>query len=181
NQQNSLRDAFVASLTFDIFHKYADRIQMTNIAQMVNVLQSMILTKDEKMTVTPTYHVFRMYNVHQDATCLPLEIQTKTMDVRDNRTIPLVSATASKNEEGVIHISLSNVHLTDAQEIEISMDDISKGKVSGEILTSESINDHNTFENPNKVEPKTFNGAKFSEGKLTLKIPAKSIVTLTVN
>ncbi len=180
NQQNSLRDAFVASLTFDIFHKYTDRIQMTNIAQMVNVLQSMILTKDEKMAVTPTYHVFRMYNVHQDATYLPLNIQSETMNVRDNRTIPLVSATASKNKEGVIHISLSNVHLTEAQEIEISMEDITKGKVSGEILTSESINDHNTFDNPNKVTPKAFNGAKFSKGKLTLKVPAKSIVTLAI-
>ena len=180
NQQNTLRDAFVASLTFDIFHKYTDRIQMTNIAQMVNVLQSMILTKDEKMAVTPTYHVFRMYNVHQDATYLPLDLQTKTMDVRDNRTIPLISATASRNADGVIHISLSNVHLTEAQEIEISIDGLTKGKISGEILTSASIDDHNTFDNPTKVTPQTFNGAKFSKGKLTLKIPAKSILTLAV-
>ena len=181
NQQNTLRDAFVASLSFDIFHKYTDRIQMTNIAQMVNVLQSMILTKDEKMTLTPTYHVFRMYNVHQDATYLPIELNSKTMDVRDNRTIPLLSATASKNKEGVIHISLSNVHLTEAQEVVIAIDELKKGNVTGEILVSNSIDDHNTFDNPNKVAPKEFKGAKFSKGNLVVKLPAKSIVTLAIN
>ncbi len=181
NQQNTLRDAFVASLSFDIFHKYTDRIQMTNIAQMVNVLQSMILTKDEKMTLTPTYHVFRMYNVHQDATYLPIELNTKTMDVRDNRTIPLLSATASKNKEGVIHISLSNIHLTEAQEVVITIDDLKKGNVTGEILEANSIDDHNTFDNPNKVAPKEFKGAKFSKGNLVVKLPPKSIVTLAIN
>lgn len=181
NQQNTLRDAFVASLSFDIFHKYTDRIQMTNIAQMVNVLQSMILTKDEKMTLTPTYHVFRMYNVHQDATYLPIELNSKTMDVRDNRTIPLLSATASKNKEGVIHISLSNVHLTETQEVVIAIDELKKGNVTGEILVANSIDDHNTFDNPNKVAPKEFKGAKFSNGNLVVKLPAKSIVTLAIN
>ena len=87
-QQNTLRDAFVASLSFDIFHKYTDRLKMANIAQIVNVLQSMILTSGKNMVLTPTYYVFKMYNVHQDATYIPLELNCDMMDVRDNRRIP---------------------------------------------------------------------------------------------
>ena len=87
-QQNTLRDAFVASLSFDIFHKYTDRLKMANIAQIVNVLQSMILTKGKDMVLTPTYYVFKMYNVHQDATYLPLDLRCEIMDVRDNRKVP---------------------------------------------------------------------------------------------
>lgn len=117
-QQNTLRDAFVASLSLDVFHKYTDRLKMANIAQIVNVLQSMILTKDKDMVLTPTYYVFKMYKVHQDATYLPLDLTCEKMNVRDNRTVPMVSATASKNKNGVIHISLSNVDADNAQEIQ---------------------------------------------------------------
>lgn len=180
-QQNALRDAFVASLSFDIFHKYTDRLRMANIAQMVNVLQAMILTDDQGgMVLTPTYHVFKMYNVHQDATFLPFELNCATKEVGDNRTLPLISATASKNDKGIIHISLSNVDADNAQEISINLDGSNKKSVSGEILTSGKLTDHNTLEQPDLVKPAAFSGAKISKGVLTVKLPAKSIVTLTL-
>ena len=180
-QQNALRDAFVASLSFDIFHKYTDRLRMANIAQMVNVLQAMILTDDQGgMVLTPTYHVFKMYNVHQDATFLPFELNCATKEVGDNRTLPLISATASRNDKGIIHISLSNVDADNAQEISINLDGSNKKSVSGEILTSGKLTDHNTFEQPDLVKPAAFSGAKISKGVLTVKLPAKSIVTLTL-
>lgn len=180
-QQNALRDAFVASLSFDIFHKYTDRLRMANIAQMVNVLQAMILTDDQGgMVLTPTYHVFKMYNVHQDATFLPFELNCATKEVGDNRTLPLISATASKNDKGIIHISLSNVDADNAQEISINLDGSNKKSVSGEILTSGKLTDHNTFEQADLVKPAAFSGAKISKGVLTVKLPAKSIVTLTL-
>ena len=177
-QQNSLRDAFVAALTFDIFHKYTDRLKMANIAQVVNVLQSMILTNDKQMTLTPTYHVFRMYNVHQDATYLPLDIQTATKKVEGNRTIPMLSGTASRDQQGKIHISLSNVDLQNAQDVSISLQGVDAKKVTGEILTAANITDHNTFDKPNQVKPVAFNGASISGNTLKVKLPAKSIVTL---
>lgn len=179
-QQNTLRDAFVASLTLDIFHKYARRIKMANIAQIANVLQSMILTKDDKMVLTPTYHVFKMYNVHQDATFLPLELKCNREIVRDDRIVPMVSATASRDANGVIHISLSNVHLTDSQEIDLNLENFKVKSVSGQILTSNKIGDYNSFENPNVVVPQEFKGAKINKGTLKVTLPAKSIVTLEV-
>lgn len=188
-QQNTLRDAFVAALTLNVFHKYTDRIKMTNIAQIANVLQSMILTKEDKMVLTPTYYVFQMYKVHQDATHLPLELICDTMSVRRDfyarregeRKLPLVSATASRNSDGVIHISLANASLDEAQEIELKLDGADMKNVSGTILTSKKIDDYNSFEKPDMVKTESYSGAKIKNGILRAKLPAKSIVTLTVN
>ena len=179
-QQNSMRDAFVASLTLDVFHKYTDRIQMANIAQIVNVLQSMILTKGKEMVLTPTYYVFDMYKVHQNATYLPLDLICDKVSVRDNRTVPLVSATASKDKAGVIHVSLSNVDTDNTQDVSIDISQFKISGVSGQILTSANITDYNSFETPNVVNLKDFKGAKVSKGVLKVELPAKSIVTLTI-
>ena len=177
-QQSTLRDAMVASLTFDIFHRYTDRLKMANIAQIVNVLQSMILTRGDQMVLTPTYHVFRMYNVHQDATLLPLELQCDTIDVPGDRRLPLVSGTASRDAEGRIHVSLTNVHPTEACEVSVTLSGVDAKKATGEILTSAKVTDHNTYEQPNVVQPAAFTAAKVKGGVLTVKLPAKSIVTL---
>ncbi|MDR3117826.1 MAG: alpha-N-arabinofuranosidase [Mediterranea sp.] len=178
-QQNTLRDAFVASLSFDIFHKYTQRLTMANIAQVVNVLQSMVLTNDKgQMALTPTYHVFKMYSVHQDATHIPLDITCEKKAVRDNRVLPLISATASKDKSGTVHISLSNVDLNDSQTVTIELDGLKAKNVTGEILTAKHITDHNTFDSPNVVNIAAFKGAKLNKGTLQVTLPPKSIVTL---
>ena len=108
-QQNALRDAFVAALSLNVFHRHTDRVRMANIAQIVNVLQSMILT-DQKgtghMVLTPTYHVFEMYKGFQEATYLPMDVNVDSMKVRDNRIVPLVNTSAAKQTDGSIIISL---------------------------------------------------------------------------
>ena len=152
---------------------------MANIAQIVNVLQSMILTNAEGgMVLTPTYHVFRMYNVHQDATYIPLDITCNTIDVRGDRQVPLLSATASKDAEGKVHISLSNVDVEHTCTVTINLEGISAKKATGEILTATNLSDHNTFEQPELVVPTSFDGAKVKKDILTVTLPAKSIVTL---
>ena len=179
-QQNTMRDAFVAALTLNVFHKYTDRVRMTNIAQIVNVLQSMILTNGPKMLLTPTYYVFQMYNVHQDATFLPMDLICDKAKVRGGREVPMVSASASKDKNGRIHISLANVDVDNVQSITLDLQGQKIGSVKGRILTSASINDHNTFEKPDVVKPATFDGAKIEKGQLKIDLPAKSIVVLEV-
>lgn len=177
-QQNTMRDAFVAALTLNTFNKYGDRIQMANIAQIVNVLQSMILTKNDKMVLTPTYYVFDMYRVHQDATYLPLDIISQTKEIRE-KNVALVNASASK-KDGLTHITLANIDLNTPQSVNIDLSNTKISKVSGRILTSKDIHDHNTFENPNLIQPQAFNGAKIVNGKLNIQLPAKSIVALEI-
>ena len=140
----------------------------------------MVLTKDDKMVLTPTYYVFKMYVPHQDAKLIPLSLNTRFRSVRDNRMVPVVSATASE-KDGKVTISLTNTDLTEACDIEIPLDGIKATKVSGEILTSNDIRDYNDFDQPEKVTLKDFTGAKINKGKLTLTLPAKSIVTLSLN
>lgn len=184
-QQNTMRDAFVAALSLNVFHKYTDRIKMANIAQIANVLQSMILTKDDKMVLTPSYYVFQMYNVHQDATYLPIEVQCENKQVRarmgqdgEQRTLPMLGATASKAQDGAVHISLSNVDLENSNEVTVDLSGLGMKSVAGRILTCKAITDKNTFEQPDVVKPADFKGAKLKNGKLAVKMPPMSIVAL---
>jgi len=177
-QQNSMRDAFVAALTLNVFHKHTDRIQMANIAQIANVLQSMVLTENDKMVLTPTYHIFEMYNVHQDAIHLPLEIEVDKKEIRE-RLIDMVNISASKKDD-IIYISMANIDLEDERDLRIDFSGVNVKVVKGRILTSANITDHNTFKNPNLIKPVNFNGAKIHNGVLNVKLPAKSIVVLEV-
>ena len=182
-QQNTMRDAFVAALSLNVFHRHSDRVRMANIAQIANVLQSMILTDttgNGHIVLTPTYHVFRMYQPFQDATYLPLDVKCDSMKVRDNRTIPMVSASAAKTKDGNIVISLANVSLDKAQNIDVDIEDAGIKNISGEILTSKNIGDYNDFNNPNVVKPVPFKDVKVKRNTLKVKIPAKSIVVLNI-
>ena len=189
-QQNTMRDAFVAALSLNVFHRHADRIKMANIAQVVNVLQSMILTDTKgtgHMVLTPTYHVFNMYKDFQEATYLPMDVKCDSMDVRgdshakDGRKIPLVSTSAAKKADGTIVVSLANVSLDKAQEVEFKLDGAAAPKaVNGQILSCKKVTDYNDFEHPEVVKPAVFKDAKVKKNTLKVKIPAKSIVVLKI-
>lgn len=178
-QQNSLRDAIVAALNFHIFHKHADRVHMTNIAQMVNVLQAMILTDKEKMILTPTYHAYKMYVPFQDATALPLKLSNVPDYTLGEISIPAVSATAAKAKDGFVYLALVNANPNKAETAEIKLDGIQINSVSGQLLTADAMDTHNTFAKPEAVKPTAFS-AKAKNGKLSLELPAKSILVVKV-
>lgn len=179
-QQNSLRDALAAALTLHIFQAHADRVTMANIAQMVNVLQAMILTDGPKMILTPTYHVFDLFKVHQDATSLPVELTSPDYTVGDAK-IPAVSASASRDASGRVHVSLVNADPRAAVMLSCQLAGLSPHSVSGQVLTAPAINSINTFDAPHAVEPAPFADAKLAAGVLEVTLPAKSIVMLELN
>jgi alpha-N-arabinofuranosidase len=176
-QQNTMRDAMIAGTTLNTFNNHADRVKMANLAQAVNVLQAVILTDEEKLILTPTYHVMRMYKVHQDAQLVPLSFVSPQY-IHGDEALPAVSASASKDDSGNIHFSLVNIDDTKEQTIELDVSGLNLSQVSGEILRSDDLNDHNTFENPDKVEPAYFNTAQIRDGKLSLTIPPFSVIVL---
>ncbi|OJW75995.1 MULTISPECIES: alpha-L-arabinofuranosidase C-terminal domain-containing protein [unclassified Spirosoma] len=178
-QQNTMRDAVLAGATLNIFHKHCERVRMANLAQAINVLQSVILTKGDKIILTPTYHVLEMYNVHQDATMLPIDIKTADFTTSEGK-LPAVSVSASRDKAGKVHISLVNIDLAKAQEISIDLKGISGAAVTGRILHSASVRDHNTFENLTKIKPAAFTGAKLSGSTLTVSLPPVSVVVLEI-
>ncbi len=182
-QQNSLRDAMVAALMLNVFHKYTDRVRMCNIAQVVNVLQSMILT-DQKgtghMVLTPTYHVFEMYRPFQEATFLPITLKCDSIKTTEGKTMPLLSASAARTQQGNIVLALANTSLKDAQTLDIALQGTKAKGVSGRVLTSADAKDYNSFEHPQTVVPRAFKDAKLKNQMLSVKLPAKSIVVLTI-
>jgi len=178
-QQNTIRDAVVAAANLNIFHKYADRVQMTSIAQTINVLQAMILTDGPKMVLTPTYHVFHMYKPFQDATALPIDIKTGTYTF-DGVTVPQVSASAAKTKSGAVVIGLTNLDPHKTAEVSAVLAGVKGSKITGEVLTAAAMDAHNTFDKPSTVHPVAFGGAKLAKGKLSLTLPPKSVVVLTI-
>ena len=176
-QQNTMRDAMIAGTTLNIFHKHCDRVRMANLAQTVNVLQAVILTSEEKMLLTPTYHVMEMYNVHQDATYVPIEINTSDYVVEADK-LPATSVSASKDKNGLLHISLVNIDLKKAQKITIQLDGSTYKSIAGRILASGKVNDYNTFENPEKIKPAVFREASLKGSTVSLSLPPCSVVVL---
>jgi len=146
-QQNTMRDAIVAATTLDIFNKHCDRVRMANIAQTVNVLQAMILTQGEKMLLTPSYHVFEMYAVHQDATMVPADVQSERYE-HAGYSVPALSASASVDAGGKLHITLSNANPNQDIPVKAFVRGMKASQVSGRVLRASAMNSHNTFEAP---------------------------------
>ncbi|AGB41663.1 alpha-L-arabinofuranosidase [Halobacteroides halobius DSM 5150] len=181
-QQNTLRDALLAGVTLNIFNDHSDRVQMANIAQTVNVLQSMVLTDKEKMILTPTYHVFEMYKVHQDATLLSLDLQSEEYKYKDEE-IPAVSASASKDDEGTINITICNMNPNQEVKINSRLAGVegNLADITGRVLTAPELDTHNTFDNPELVEPTEFTNANLTEDGFEVVLPEKSVVLLSLS
>lgn len=177
-QQNTMRDALVAALTLNIFNCHSDRVVMANIAQMVNVLQSVILTEGDKMLLTPTYHVFDLYKAHQDATLVDSYVETGKVG-NENEEFPQMSVSASVDEKGVLHITAANAALTGSEPVECRILNKAAAKVSGRILTG-AMDACNTFDAPNAVNIVSFEDIAVKGDTLTFTMPACSVVEITV-
>ena len=178
-QQNTMRDALVAGINLNIFNKHSDRVRMANIAQIVNVLQSVILTEGEKMIKTPTYYVFNMYKYHQDAMLVDSHIDTETIGVEEEYQVPNLTESVSVDENGVLHITVTNLSLTEDYEIDTTILEKNISEVKGEILTEE-MHAMNTFEEPETVCTKEFTDVKITDKGLAFTIPACSVLHLSV-
>ena len=176
-QQNTMRDAMIAGLTLNIFNNHCERVRAANLAQVINVLQAVILTDQEKMILTPTYHVMEMYNVHQDATMIPLTVTTRDYELNGQK-LPAISASASKDKSGATHISLVNIDARNAQEVTVNLHGEKYNAVTGRILSSGKLGDYNSFDNPEKIKPAVFKGIKKNGELLTVSLPPFSVVVL---
>jgi len=179
-QQNTMRDAVVAAATLNIFHKHADRVRLAAIAQMVNVLQAMILTDKEKMVLTPTYWVFDLYKPFQGATYLPVEIDTPQYVVGKS-SVPAVTASAGKGTDGAVHVALVNLDPNKSATVTVKLSGSTAKTAKGRVLTGPEMASRNTFEKPDAVKPAEFKGVTIKGDTLTATLPAKSVVVLDLN
>ena len=179
-QQSSLRDALVAAINLNIFARHADRVRMSAIAQMINVLQAMMLTDGPKMVRTPTYWVYDLYKPWQDAQVVPIELNTPWYD-KDEFAIPAVSASAVRAKDGHLRIALANANPDGPVEVSVELVGASATTVSGSVITAPQMNAHNTFEQPDAVRPAPFDGAQIKAGVLSVALPAESVVVLRLD
>jgi alpha-N-arabinofuranosidase len=178
-QQNTLRDALVAAATLDIFHRHADRVRMSAIAQMVNVLQAMILTEEDRMILTPTYHVFHMYIPFQDAMSLPVDIETP--DYRHGEwSMPAVDVSAARGADGRVHVAFVNLDPERAASVSTTISGVDPRGASGRLLTAPEMDAHNTFDEPDAVEPERFR-ARREGSTLVVEIPPKAVIVVAVD
>jgi alpha-N-arabinofuranosidase len=178
-QQNTMRDAITAACNLNIFNNHCDRVRMANIAQIINVLQAMILTKDDKMVLTPTYHVFDMFKVHQNALWVKTIIESQDY-VLGEQKLPTVNSSASIDDSGILHISLCNIDPKSHHHVLCSLKKFAATTVSGQILTAKEMNAHNTFDNPNTVATHQFSDFTLSNKGLEVSLPPMSVVVLAL-
>ena len=178
-QQNSQRDAILTALNLNIFARHADRVRMTNIAQMVNVLQAMILTDGGKMVLTPTYHVFKMYVPFQDASFVPVTYDAGSYKIGDT-TLPRIDAIAAKSKDGKIVIALTNIDPNKPVQFDISIADAKMGSAHGQSLTAPKLDSINSFAAPKTVTPKAI-AAEVKNGKLSVILAPASVTVLTLD
>jgi len=178
-QQNTMRDALVAGIHLNLFNKHCNRVKMANIAQLVNVLQALILTEYDKMILTPTYHVFHMYQYHQNAKLLDSHIESSYIGLEDNYMVPSLTESVSMDKEGRIHITITNLSLSDSYEIEGVLAESTVVGAKGEILTGD-MRAMNTFGNPDKVRPFEYTKYQIIDKGIRFTIPACSVLHLEV-
>lgn len=178
-QQNSLRDAIIAGSTLNIFNNHCDRVKMAQLAQTINVLQALILTEGQKMILTPTYHVFDLYKVHQDAKMLPVKFTSPDYVLGDQK-LPALNVSASQDSLSVVHITLVNIDPNNSITLSTTLNQVKWSTVTGQVLTSAKITDINTFDKPNTVVIVKFDGAKKQGDLLNVVLPSKSVVLLTI-
>jgi len=176
-QQSSLRDALVAAINLNMFNNHCDRVKMANIAQTVNVLQSIVLTRGAETVRTPTYYAFRLFRPHHDATLLPSRIESAPYAF-GGQSIPAVTVSASKDSAGVIHITLTNADPNQGQEVACNLGGFSPEQVDGRIITADAITAYNDFGKPEAVKIQPFEGERIFGDKILLTLPAKSVLML---
>jgi alpha-N-arabinofuranosidase len=179
-QQNTMRDAMIAGTTLNIFNNHSERVKMANLAQTVNVLQAVILTEDEKMLLTPTYHVMKMYSAHHDSQLLPVKFDSPQYTY-GGESLPAVSVSATLDQSGAAHVSLVNIDAEKDREVVLELGPLDLKKATASILRSDKLQDHNTFDRPDKIQPVDFKEFKFKKGKLELTLPPFSVVMVEIN
>ncbi|WP_411349322.1 alpha-N-arabinofuranosidase [Paenibacillus sp. WLX2291] len=179
-QQNTIRDALIAGVNLHLFYKYADRIKMANIAQMVNVLQSMVLTEGDRMLLTPTYYVFNLYQVHQDSERLDLQFDSPSYEF-GAQSIPKISAAASRDAHGHIHITVCNLSHNESEAFQCQLDGAGSYTATAQVIAGDALDAHNTFDQPDRVAPQSLEVTLSAEGVLSFELPAASVAAITLS
>jgi alpha-N-arabinofuranosidase len=180
-QQNTLRDALVAGVMLNILNQHCDRVHMANIAQTVNVLQALIIADEEKMILTPTYHVFDMYKVHQNSALLETRIESEMDYVLESDRLPQINFSASIDNSDIVHLSLCNLDPNSRAEVKVFFQGAEAiGQILGQTLAAIEMNKANTFSQPENLKPTAFHAFSVNGQALDIKLPPMSVTVMDI-
>lgn len=180
-QQNSLRDALVAGVTLNIFNQHCDRVHMANLAQTINVLQSLILTDGAQFILTPTYHVFDLYQVHQDATLLPTTVEQSAFYAQNGESLPQISVSASKNAAGTVHVTLCNLDSRASAEVTLKLAGLDAiQQLSGRLVTAPTMQTHNTFAEPEAITTAPLTTLSHTGQQVNVQLPPMAVAVVAI-
>jgi alpha-N-arabinofuranosidase len=180
-QQSCMRDALVAALTLDTFNRHAEKIDMANVAQLVNCLHSLFLADEDKFVATPNFHVFEMYKPHHDATAVRIDVRAASIPFRTSdgsREIFRVAGSASR-AGGKLTLTLVHAHATEPARLTIRLRDGAASHVRQTELAHEKLDAHNTFEKPDEVAPRSAE-TTLSGSTLQIELRPASVTRLDV-
>jgi alpha-L-arabinofuranosidase len=178
-QANTLRDAVIAGMTLNFFQNHAARVRMANLAQMVNVLQSLIVTDGAKMSLTPTYHVFDLYQSHQSATLLPTQVTAPDYAFQDVH-VPSLSVSASRGADGTTTLTVVNLDPVRDAEIDVQLEGGAVGSAAGRVITADRMDARTGFGEPDRLAPTALKSLRVRHGGIALTAPSKSVIALTL-
>jgi alpha-N-arabinofuranosidase len=178
-QQNTLRDALTAAISLNVLHAHSDRVRMANIAQLVNVLQAMVMTRGERMVLTPSYHVFSMYRVFQAATSLRYELECGDYRLGDIH-VPALAASVAVDAAGGLHAALVNLHPGEPLTLRVHVQGDRPEPAAGCTLTAAEMDGRNTFEEPHHVQPTPFDAFRAEGDDLIVELAPKSVTVLSL-
>ena len=175
-----MRDALVAGLSLNIFNEHCDRVHMANLAQTVNVLQSLILTEGDQFLVTPTYHVFDLFQVHQDATLLTTQIENASSYTHNDASLPQLSVSASQNAAGTVHVTICNLDHSNAADLAIDLSGTTPQSVTGRIVTAPTMQTHNTFAQPDAIKAVELTGLTLVGNGVQVQLPPMAVAVVAI-
>ena len=180
-QQSTLRDAVLAGMTLDTFNRHADKVAMAAVAQLVNNLQSLFFAHEDKFCVTPTYHVFDLYQAHEGAQSVRTALSAPAISYMRNgasSSLPGLSASASR-KGGTVTLTLTNPSLDQVREVEVVVRGGRPQSVSGRVLSAADPHAHNTFATPEAVSPRDV-AVTLRGSRLVHQLPPASVTRLVV-
>ncbi len=180
-QQQTMRDALVASISLDTFHRHADKVVMANVAQLVNCLHSLFLTNDDKFALTPNYHVFEMFMPHTGAQAVRSVFSApQAKYTRNGKPAEFWGLGGSASLNGKqLTLTVTNPNTTEPRETEIAIRGARVESAQARALTAPDVHAHNTFENPRAVEPRD-EPVSVSAGAINFRFAPASVTRLAI-
>jgi alpha-N-arabinofuranosidase len=168
-------------MTFDVFNRHADKIEMANVAQTINCLHSLFAAVGDKYVRTPAYYAFELYRPHMGGRLVPARIDVPELTVpllEGSARLPGLSGSASIRDRSLT-VTLTNPSLQEGVATRIRLAGGARLRdARATVLTHPDMHATNTFAKPHEVVPAEL-ALRVSGETATVAVPARAVVAVS--